>query len=154
MSVCVRGYVVVWCALGVWVSNFLCGAWVGWLGRRPPGHRQPNITRRTLPILKTKPIASPPPKNCACGPVSRKIPGKLTGWSGAPSLRARKRDGLREHPDCQTPPPESRAHTSRKFFRGFPGKANCILKTGARFLEDSRKAHRLVGCPFDARPEA
>ena len=47
--VCVCVCVVVRCALGVWVSNFVCGAWVGWLGRRPLGHSQPNIMRNTPP---------------------------------------------------------------------------------------------------------
>ena len=59
VCVCVCGCVVVWCALGVWVSNFVCGAWVGWLGRRPPGHSQPNIMRNTPPTTNTEAMAKP-----------------------------------------------------------------------------------------------
>ena len=36
LCVCGRGRV--WCALWVWVSSFVCGAWVGCLGWRPLGH--------------------------------------------------------------------------------------------------------------------
>ena len=89
-------------------------------GRFPESSQAGRVPLRCAPgsvtAYESIPIARPPPRRVAHtlpgsssgdspgkpivyskpGPVSWKIPGKLTGWSGAPSMRARKRDGLRE----------------------------------------------------------
>ena len=142
MSVCVRGYVVVWCALGVWVSNFLCGAWVGWLGRRPPGHRQPNITRRTLPILKTKPIASPPPSPKNCARTSRKLPGarfpedsRKVSHAGRVPLRCAPGSvtAYESIPIARPPPGESRTHFP-EVLPGIPRESQLYTQNRGPFL--------------------